>query len=141
MAADQITKYLAELYLSSVPPIVIIEGLLDLNFVRNKGAAFGLLANLSPAVRVPLFSFVTALAVYLLWRFFIRGPASSGWITAAVSLLFGGALGNFIDRIRTGEVVDFIDLHVGPYHWPAFNLADSAITVGAAILLLRALRR
>lgn len=133
---DQLTKRLATIYLSGRGPIKLIDGLLDLTYVRNKGAAFGLLAEASARVRIPFFLAITLVAFYLLWRFFRRIPEGVVLLTVAISLIFSGALGNLIDRTRQGEVVDFIDLYVGSYHWPAFNLADLSITTGAFLLVL-----
>lgn len=137
---DQLTKYLATAYLSTKGSITLIAGLLNFTYVRNKGAAFGLLAGTSASFRIPFFLGITALAFFLLWRFYGRIPPKGWRLTVAVSLVFSGALGNLVDRAAKGEVVDFIDLHWGVYHWPAFNLADTAITIGAALLVWHYLR-
>jgi signal peptidase II len=113
----------------------IVPGLFNLTHLRNRGAAFGLFADVeSVVVLVFLIGFSLAalvLVLVLLWR----GTASSlsGW---GLGLILGGALGNLFDRLRSGSVVDFLDFHLGPYHWPAFNLADSAIVIGAAVLMV-----
>lgn len=117
----------------------LVPGLFNLTHVNNRGAAFGLLANAtSPVVLVLLVGFSMAalvLVLSLLWR----GPASrlTGW---GLGLILGGALGNLLDRLYAGSVVDFLDFHLGPYHWPAFNLADTAIVVGAGVLIVEVLR-
>jgi len=113
----------------------LLPGLFNLTHLRNRGAAFGLFADVeSIVVLVFLVGFSLAaltLVLVLLWR----GTASSlsGW---GLGLILGGALGNLFDRLRSGSVVDFLDFHLGPYHWPAFNLADSAIVLGAAVLMV-----
>ena len=107
--------------------------------MRASGAAFGLFANFSsPFVLVFLILFsatALGLVVLLLWR----GPGSrlAGW---GLGLILGGALGNLFDRLRSGTVVDFLDFHLGAYHWPTFNLADSAIVLGALALMIEILR-
>lgn len=131
---DQLTKHLASLYLSGRGSVKLIDGILDLTYVRNKGAAFGLLAEASAGIRIPFFLGITLVAFYLLWRFFRRIPDGALLLAVAISLIFSGALGNLIDRTRQGEVVDFIDLYFRSYHWPAFNLADLSITIGAILL-------
>ena len=135
LVADQVTKLMVVASIDEYASIPIIDGFLTLTHVRNSGAAFGLFAG-APAgpVRVGLI-IVSVLAVVLIWAY-----AREGWherrIVAAFGLILGGALGNLIDRLRLGEVVDFIDVYWGQYHWPSFNVADSAITVGALTLFI-----
>lgn len=136
---DQASKWLVVEALTHGESRRLLPGLLNLAHVRNRGAAFGLFAEVdSPAVLVGLVGFSLAalvLVLGLLWR----GPGSplAGW---GLGLILGGALGNLVDRLRDGTVVDFLDLHLGPYHWPAFNLADSAIVVGATVLVIEVWR-
>ena len=111
-----------------------------LTHVRNTGAAFGALAAAPPAVRLPLFFVVTLAAVGALVSLVRRTPADQRILVAALGGILGGAAGNAICRARYGEVIDFLDAHWGDLHWPAFNVADSAITVGVAIVLLQGLR-
>lgn len=117
----------------------IIPGFLNLTHLHNRGAAFGLFADSdSPAVRALLISFSVAallLVLYLLWR-----GVSSRWTGCGLGLILGGALGNLLDRVRAGRVVDFLDFHLAGYHWPAFNLADSAVVIGALLLMIEVLR-
>ena len=116
----------------------VLPGFFNLVHVRNPGAAFGLLSNFdSPWVTAFLVAFsvaALALVLSLLWR----GPARLAGL--GLGLIFGGAVGNLFDRLRAGSVVDFLDFHLGGYHWPAFNLADSAIVLGAAALIAEVLR-
>jgi len=111
-----------------------------LTHVRNTGAAFGALAAAPPAVRLPLFFVVTLAAVGALVSLVRRTPADQRGLVGALGAVLGGALGNLVCRLRYGEVIDFLDLHWGGLHWPAFNVADSAITVGVAVILLRGLK-
>lgn len=135
--ADQLTKWLAEAHLASAR-ITLLPGFFDLELVYNRGAAFGLFASLPDGWRQGLLILV-ALAASGLFVHMLRH--SPNRLTAiAVGLVLGGALGNLLDRVRWGWVVDFIHLHWHDLSWPVFNLADSAITVGVAVLLWDNLR-
>jgi signal peptidase II len=112
---------------------------LNLTYVRNTGAAFSLFADHSAAFRVPFFIGVALVAGAALVFFVRQTPARHRSVLFACGLVLGGALGNFIDRVLYGAVIDFVDVHWRGYHWPAFNVADSAISVGVALLLLRSL--
>ena len=133
---DQVTKVLIvkSLPLYSVKPV--IDGFFNLVHVLNPGGAFGMMANLSPAIRTVLFLVVSAMAICLILYFYHTTPANRPWLEAGFAFIFGGAIGNMIDRIRMGKVVDFLDVYIGSWHWPAFNVADSAITVGVGIFIL-----
>ena len=113
---------------------------LNLVLVHNPGAAFGLLATAGGWQR--WFFIVAGVAIAAFVAEWLRRTARTGrpWLSAGLALVLGGALGNLWDRVVRGSVVDFIDVHYGPYHWPAFNVADAAITVGAAILVLVSFR-
>jgi len=132
---DRLSKWLVAQKIGLSDSVDIIPGLFRLTHVQNKGAAFGLFSESPSEWKVAmliLFS-VAALAVVsaLLWK---NGNAMNA-TAVALSLVFGGALGNLWDRVATGRVVDFLDFYVGTHHWPAFNIADSAIVVGALLLL------
>lgn len=131
---DQWTKLLVDNRFVLYESVPLIDNFLALTYVRNKGAAFGILAD--SAVRIPFFITVSIVAlVGILWYLHKIDIAQKlqHW---ALALIFSGALGNLIDRIRLGEVIDFIDAHWYQYHWPAFNVADSAITIGVGLLLI-----
>jgi signal peptidase II len=132
--ADQLTKQWALARLSPARPIVVIPGLADLTLVMNPGVAFGIFAWLPPDWRwlVMVFSLAALLLLCSLARRIVPQGGRVG--SLALGLVFGGAAGNLLDRWRLGLVVDFIDLHWRQYHWPAFNVADSAITVGVVLL-------
>jgi len=135
LVLDQVTKVLVMLKLPMGSQVPLIPGLLNLVHIHNKGAAFGLFSGWSAEFAWLFFVATTGLVLgvlgYLLWRLpDDHWPAALGY-----SLILTGALGNMIDRVRLGEVVDFIDVYWGRYHWPAFNVADSLVCVGTAILV------
>jgi len=133
---DRVTKLAIVQSLRVDQGIPVIPGFFDIVFVLNPGAAFGFLATLSDEVRNPLFVFVSLLAVILIIVYHTRYLRSHRLVSVALGLVLGGALGNLIDRLYYGMVVDFLDVHVGPYHWPAFNVADSAISIGVGLMIL-----
>lgn len=140
VVVDQATKQviLAGWQLGESTPV--IPGLFSITSVRNRGGAFGLLADLPEEWRVAAFVVFALGTVALLAWMFRETPAADRWQRAALAGVIGGALGNLVDRVRFGEVVDFLDVFVGDRHWPAFNVADSFISVGALVLVLAALR-
>ncbi|MCI0569911.1 MAG: signal peptidase II [Myxococcaceae bacterium] len=123
--------------------VEVVEGLWALRYMENPGVAFGVLENLPERVRTPLLHGLSLLGLgFILWMFFWLDDAQR-LSQAALSLVLGGALGNFVDRVVHGYVIDVIDLHWRSrpdLHWPTFNLADAGICVGAALLLLEPLR-
>jgi signal peptidase II len=137
--ADQITKFLIINYLPFNHNIPVIAGFFNIVHINNPGGAFGLLANLSPQWRTIIFLFISSLAVGLIFYFYRKTPQSHPWLAAGFALIFGGAIGNLIDRLRFGFVIDFLDFYFAEYHWPAFNIADSAITVGMVIFVIHIL--
>jgi signal peptidase II len=138
---DQATKawVLANLPLGGSIPV--IPGFFDLTHVHNPGGAFGFLAGMSAEIRSLLFVAVSLLATGLILYFYWQTPIRQRFLAVGISLLFGGAVGNLVDRLRFGIVVDFLDLYVGSLHWPAFNVADSAITIGVVIFAYHILFR
>ena len=131
--ADQFTKALILKYLPYHQSITVIEGFFDIIHIHNPGGAFGLMANLSANMRTVIFLFASSLAVGLIFYFYKKTPPTYSFLATGFALIFGGAIGNLIDRARMGSVIDFLDVYLGQYHWPAFNIADSAITVGIFI--------
>lgn len=135
IATDRITKWAVAQKITLHDSVDVVPGLFRLTHVQNQGAAFGLFSD-SPSewkVAMLIMFSVAALAVVsaLLWK---NGNAMN--VTAiALSLVFGGAVGNLWDRVAAGRVIDFLDFYMGSHHWPAFNVADSAIVVGAILLL------
>ena len=133
---DQVTKAIALQQLAPGVAVPVIDGVLSLTLVMNTGLAFGLLAGL-PATWRWLVALSSIVALIVLARVAARVLAGGGWpARLSVALIFGGAVGNLIDRARFGAVVDFVDAHYRGYHWPAFNVADSGITIGVVLLAL-----
>ena len=136
---DQITKAIALERLPLGVPVTVIDGLLALTLVLNPGLAFGLLGSVPPGWRWVVAA-LSLVALAVLARVALRVLPAGGWTgRLAIGLIFGGAVGNLVDRARFGAVVDFVDVYWRGWHWPAFNVADSAITVGVALLALRLL--
>jgi len=130
---DLITKALVLARLPLGKSVTVIPGFFDITHVHNPGGAFGFLAGMSSEVRGLLFIAVSLLAAGLVVYFYWQAPPGQKLFAFGLALVFGGAVGNLVDRIRFGIVVDFLDVYVGDLHWPAFNVADSAITVGVFI--------
>ncbi|HET7298800.1 MAG TPA: signal peptidase II [Burkholderiales bacterium] len=136
MAADQLSKWAVLDYFAGREPRQELTGFLNLVLVCNKGAAFSFLAN-APGWQTPLFIAFALGAAGLCGALIVRNPGKR-LFCAGLALVVGGALGNVIDRLRFGCVVDYIDFYILDRwpHWPAFNVADSAITIGAVLLIL-----
>ncbi|WP_022849692.1 signal peptidase II [Limisalsivibrio acetivorans] len=132
---DQATKVFVKETMHLHQSIEVIPGLFNITYILNPGAAFGFLAKLNESYRQIFFVLVTIAAVfavlYLLYKEYDNRLRAFSY-----TLILTGACGNLIDRIYIGKVVDFLDFYVSRYHWPAFNIADSAITVGITILLM-----
>jgi signal peptidase II len=136
---DQVTKWVV---LNSIPlydSIQVIPGFFQLIHIQNPGGAFGLLAGQGAGVRAAVFLFASAAALCLIFVFYRSTPDTHRWLAVGFSLIFGGAVGNLIDRVRFGRVVDFLDFSIAGHHWPAFNVADSAVTVGIGIFVFHLL--
>ncbi len=133
VVADQFTKLVVMRSFAPGERRVVTE-FLNLVLVFNKGAAFSFLAD-APGWQTPLLVVFALGAAIVVSVLLARSPGKR-MFAAGLTLILGGALGNVIDRLRLGHVVDFVDLHAGGWHWPAFNVADSAITVGAILLIL-----
>jgi len=131
VAADQLTKYLAVTKLQSLRSVEIIPGFFNLSYVENPGAAWGILAG----QRYVLVVFSLFSLAFIIWKQKKLFGHLKGY-TIILSLIYGGILGNVIDRIRLACVIDFLDFHLGKSHFPAFNIADSAICCGAALFIL-----
>ena len=150
---DQATKHLAHSHLRDSGPVSVIPDIFSLWYSRNAGGLFGSFRDLGDPWRVALLTLLPTVAVGLIAYFLARGGETDRITLTALGLILGGALGNLIDRVFRGEVIDFLDVYVsspelagqlvdwfGTAHWPTFNLADSAIVVGACFLVYRILR-
>ncbi|MBI9086352.1 MAG: signal peptidase II [Desulfobacterales bacterium] len=135
VVADQISKEMVQRFIPLYHSISVIPGCFNLTHIHNPGGAFGFLAGQSPQLRQVIFIFASSLAIGLIFYFYRSTPRRFVALSFGFSLIFGGAIGNLIDRLRFGKVVDFLDAYLGTLHWPAFNVADSAITVGIGIFL------
>jgi len=137
VSLDQLTKFLIVIELGLGESRQIVDAFFNLTRVHNAGAAFGLFSNMAPEFREPFFLFVPIVMLALIFTVFFRLKESQQLSIFAFSLIVGGALGNLMDRLRLGYVVDFLDFHWRHLlHFPAFNLADAAITLGVFLLLL-----
>ena len=140
IALDQLTKLLILHFMPLYSAIEVIPGFFNLVHVRNTGGAFSIFAEANSFWRQSLFMGLTIFVVVIILFAYGKVRSEDRWTRTAYALISGGALGNLIDRLRFGEVIDFLDCFVGAYHWPAFNVADSAITAGA-LMLVRSLLR
>jgi signal peptidase II len=140
VALDQVTKALVDDYMALHESRPIVEGLVRLTYVQNRGAAFGILSDAGLPYQSVMFSVVSLLALLAIALYAWRMPVQSRLPQTALALVMGGAVGNLLDRARLGYVIDYMDVYWGPHHWPAFNVADSAITIGVALLVIDILR-
>jgi signal peptidase II len=134
---DQLTKSWVVQYFvvpNSRDPIPLLGPFLELAYVQNSGVAFSLLT--SDSIKFLFIALAIAVIGYLYWR---NRENGSLLLKFSFGLVVGGALGNLIDRLRYGQVVDFLDFHAAGWHWPAFNVADSAIVVGVGLMLIDSL--
>lgn len=132
---DQVTKLIVLDKMPLFHNIPVISGFFNLTHIHNPGGAFGFLSTQTSNIQRLLFLFVSSLAIGLIFYFFKKTPREQTWLSTGFALVFGGAIGNLIDRIRLGKVVDFLDFYIGDWHWPAFNVADSAVSIGMLIFL------
>ncbi len=133
---DQYTKYLIIRHIPLHRSLPVLDTFLTIVHTRNKGIAFGIFSGQASATQTVLLV-LTSLAAIAFIFYLLRGLGTQClYATVTLGLILGGAMGNLIDRIRWGEVIDFIDVHWRGYHWPAFNVADSAISVGMVLLVI-----
>ena len=145
--ADQLTKIWAvdTLLIGDLPEdaseivarqIAVTDGWFNFRLVGNKGAAWGLFARLPEGLRVPFFLVLTAAAIVIIVAIYRKATDEQWLLRWALTFILGGAIGNFIDRLVYGYVIDFIDWYYGSYHWPTFNVADIAIAIGVGLLVV-----
>ena len=137
---DQVSKSLALSQLAPHQIISVIPGFFNIVLVKNRGMAFGILNQTKPGFAYIFLLATTTAAIGVIIFFFFWAKRNHMWLTIGLSLILGGALGNLIDRIQLGYVVDFLDFFLTDYHWPAFNMADSAVTAGTLWLLFNVIR-
>jgi signal peptidase II len=140
VALDQVTKTLVDRLLELHESRSILPGLVSLTYVRNRGAAFGIFSDADVPYQAALFSVISLLALLAIAVYALRLPSRDRLPQTALALVMGGALGNLIDRSLHGYVIDFVDVYYRHHHWPAFNVADSCISIGVCLLLLDIMR-
>src|SRR5437899_5184837 len=140
LCLDRWTKSLIQDRFNLNESVAVIDGLFNITYVRNTGVAFGIFSSISSPAKSLLLSIFTAFAAILVITYSVRSSARNRLLQVALALILGGALGNLYDRLAYGYVVDFLEFYVGTYHWPSFNVADSAISIGVALLALEILR-
>jgi signal peptidase II len=141
LSADQASKLLITNRLQPGEIQPVVNGWFQLRFIVNRGGLFGVFRDLPELWRTTLFTGVPVVACVGLLFFLVRTPAGERALRAGLALILGGALGNLLDRLRLGHVVDFLDVFWRDHHWPAFNFADASICVGVGLILLDSLRR
>ena len=133
--SDQATKYIITINLALYDNIIVIKNFFNITHILNPGGAFGFFATSSPVVRKFIFLFASSIVALMILWFYKKSAGKFIFFSCGLALIFGGAVGNLIDRFLYGKVVDFLDFYIGSWHWPAFNIADSAISIGMAILV------
>jgi signal peptidase II len=137
---DRWTKSLILSKFSLNESITVIDGLFDITYVQNTGVAFSIFSSINSPVKSIMLSLFTAAAAVLVVIYSLRSPAQDRLLQSALGLILGGALGNLYDRLTYGYVVDFLDVYLGRYRWPTFNVADAAICTGVFLLALEIIR-
>src|SRR5215468_8310808 len=140
LVLDRWTKVLIQKRFDLNESISVIDGFFNITYVRYTGVAFGIFSSISSPAKSVLLSAFTAFAAVVVVTYSVRSSARNRLLQIALALILGGALGNLYDRLSYGYVVDFIELYAGSYHWPSFNVADSAISIGVALLALDIIR-
>lgn len=134
--ADQASKIAVVKALADVYRIKVIPGFFDLVYTLNTGVAFGMLAGEHSGLRIALLSATALAALGAIIYFLVTAGPDEKMFIFGLSLVGGGAIGNAVDRLRIGAVIDFLDVYVGDFHWPAFNVADAAITIGVGLIMI-----
>jgi signal peptidase II len=137
---DRWTKVLIQKRFDLNESVSVIDGFFNITYVRNTGVAFGIFSSISSPAKSVLLSVFTAFAAVIVVTYSVRSPARNRLLQVALGLILGGALGNLYDRLAYGYVVDFLEFYAGSYHWPSFNIADSAISTGVALLAFEIIR-
>lgn len=133
---DQITKYMVTIHVPLHYSISVVEGFFSITHIRNPGVAFGLFAGHESEYKVIFFVVISIIAILAILIIFHQTPDDKRMVKVGLILIFSGAIGNLIDRILHKEVIDFLDFFYNGSHWPAFNVADSCITIGVSFMIL-----
>ena len=139
-ALDRLTKWIIETRMSVMDTLNVVPGFFDIIHSKNRGVAFSLFADSTSPWRTALLIVAALAALVLVGGMLWRGARLDRLTLYGLALILGGALGNVFDRIMWGAVTDFLDFYVGTLHWPAFNVADSAVVTGSGLLLLDMLK-
>jgi signal peptidase II len=134
IVVDQVTKNCIDRSFRLDEMLPIIPNFLDIHYILNTGAAFGIMSRLPNGMKIPFLIVVSILAMLLIFYLLMKAKQERKLYIVSLSLVFAGAIGNLIDRIMLGGVRDFISMHIYRLHWPVFNVADSAITIGIVFL-------
>ena len=140
LVLDRWTKALIQNRFDLNDSVPVIDGLFNITYVRNTGVAFGIFSSISSPAKSVMLSIFTAFAAIVVVTYSVRSPARNRLLQTALALILGGALGNLYDRLAYGYVVDFLEFYVRAYHWPSFNVADTAISVGVLLLAIEIIR-
>jgi signal peptidase II len=140
LVLDRWTKVLIQKRFDLNESISVIDGFFNITYVRNTGVAFGIFSSISSPAKSFLLSVFTAFAAVVVVTYSVRSPARNRLLQIALALILGGALGNLYDRLAYRYVVDFLEFYAGSYHWPSFNVADSAISIGVGLLAVEIIR-
>ena len=132
---DQFTKFMIIMSIPLHYSIRVIDGFFNLTHIRNSGVAFGLFAGQGSEYKSLFFVFISIIAVFAILIFFHQTPNDRKMVQNGLILIFSGAIGNMVDRLVYKEVIDFLDFFYGDFHWPAFNVADSCITIGVGLMI------
>ncbi|MDT8318169.1 MAG: signal peptidase II [bacterium] len=133
---DQLVKIYVDRQMQLYQSIEVVENFFHITYIRNRGAAFGMLSGADESVRVPFFLGISLIAIAVIFYTIYTYHEESRLFPLSMAMILGGAIGNMIDRVRFGEVIDFLDVHWYEHHWPAFNVADSAICIGVGLLII-----
>ncbi len=137
---DQYTKLLIVANFAEGDVRTVLDGFFNLTLTYNPGVAFGVMRQMDPSIRQIVLAVTTSVAMIFVFYLLLKDYRSDGIAQFALAFIVGGAIGNVFDRIRIGHVVDFLQFYVKDYYWPSFNLADSAVFLGVAIILLKSLK-
>jgi len=140
LCLDRWTKSLVQSRFALNESVSVIDGLFNITYVRNTGVAFGIFSSITSPAKSLLLSLFTIIAATVVVIYSFSTPVRNRLLQMALGCILGGALGNLYDRLRFGYVVDFLELYYRDYHWPSFNVADSAISVGVFMLALEIIR-
>ena len=135
IVVDQYTKFMVSLHIPLNYSIQVVEDFFNLTHIRNSGVAFGLFASQQSEYKVLMFIAISTIAIIAILVIFHQTPKEKKLVQTGLILIFSGAVGNLIDRTLHGEVIDFVDFFINGHHFPAFNVADSCITIGVALMV------